>query len=70
MKTIVAIAALVLLLSVSAKAENDEDRKLAGQQDMSKDYLERVTDERAAEKLRQEEDRRDHEKYLRSIRGR
>jgi hypothetical protein len=34
---------------------------------MSKDYLEQVKDEQAAERLRREKDRKEHDQYLREI---
>jgi hypothetical protein len=66
MKKLSLIAA-VLVAAVVVKAEETDSRALAGQKDFSKDYLERVTDERAADKIRREQARKDHDKYLNSI---
>ncbi len=66
MKNLAAIA-MILMVYGSVHAEESDGRMLAGQNDFSKDYLEKVTDERAVEQLRREQDRKDHQKYLRSI---
>lgn len=73
MKYLITLAA-VLLIGGSVKAEEllkveetetqTDHRMLAGQNDFSKDYVEKVTDERAAEKARRAKDRKDHDKYL------
>ncbi len=65
MKNLAAIA-IVVLVSVVAQAEGD-GRALAGQSDFSPDYLAKVTDERAADEIRREKDRKDHDKYLKMI---
>jgi hypothetical protein len=60
------LAAIAIMVSFSG-AFADDGREIAGKNDFTKDYLEKVTDERAADKLRREQDRKDHEKYLREI---
>lgn len=61
------LAAIALVMVVYSNAKADDKRELAGQKDFTKDYLEQVVDERAAEKARSEKDRKDHDKYLREI---
>lgn len=64
-------AAGVLALSLSAVAEEatttDKDRAPAQEQVFTQDYLETVQDEQAQALAQQEQDRKDHEKYLRHI---
>ncbi len=64
------LATLALIMVVCGSVNADDTnvvRKLAGQDDMAKDYLETVKDEAAAERLRREKDRKDHDKYLKEI---
>jgi hypothetical protein len=65
MKKLAAIA-LVLTACSNVRAEAT-DRQLAGQKDFTSDYLEKVSDEKAAEQAQREQDRKEHLKYLRMI---
>jgi hypothetical protein len=72
MKRLVIVAALTLLGTLAAHAEEatgeNKDRQPASQESVfSQDYLESVQDEQAQALAQSEQDRKEHEKYLKYI---
>jgi hypothetical protein len=59
------LAAVAFIMVVGSNVQADEGREVAGQKDSKKNLV--VVNDKAAEQLRKQQDRKEHMKYLKEI---